>query len=1536
MSFDILNSVAQAAVEAFVGERDAGVLPEMEPGWNDALVAAIHEEKSQYRKSQDLKQLLRIAGELLYGRDIHWAMELVQNAEDAGAKRMVFVFQPDRVLVWNDGEAFVASDLWAICSAGHSPKRNKIGFFGIGFKSVYKVTDAPEIYSGPYAVRIEEKLYPSPLSPRHRPGAWFVLPLRLDQRDRVTSMLEQISSSEFAQVLLTLSSLNEIRVLDRVGSGLSGRFTRTEIHADDAGIWDDCEIADTWSSSIRVWRRFKYETEPVPAGISREGRSVAEGDRSAIILARTLDGADDRYRIHCYLPTATQSQLRWVVQGDFEPSASREQLRQSDWNAWLMEQTGRALARAIELSARELGDEPWEMIPLDKEVSDVQQRIAYEAAFDAIQTASFVGTAQGWRPPVQSTWGFWPGITEAVLESDLLRATSREVSYIRAEILGPIVADTQSRAEQVLAELGAEAVNCADLARLFTATDEVFYEESRDASWWLAALEVFARHGEEGDLAALAHSKCIPVRGGRRVRPSPPIDDRGYLVAFSRSDLTADLEAFIGESQVFLVDDFLTPKGRKGERGADDDALEAIRSMLESPPFGVAREAGPLHVVANLVVPRLSAIAAHSTINDAQADHVWRLVEYVRQKWPTYVSEYKRWRTNRATEDAIARELGKKLCVVCTVGSGASRKRIARPASEVYIGKVLLGWEAMDVALSGIPAVPFVDELHARPLRLKAVTKGGRSRTRSPGALDFLRLLGASIGPRVTKRAPTQTTPWGLSWVDWSGLPAGSQNRVALENDWESDDLKLLAERWPSLGHRSRASRGAALLRAIDEDWQRLAPTSTATAQYFYRSWINLRAAPSSWIGRLRQLDFVRAASGNLRRPADLVIDNPRNRAVVGDLADILGSKPASADAFRALGVSERPGLERTLQRLSDIRSREAEIAPKDMLVVARSCYEVLSDHVRDEKATAGSAVVRGLLRSRFRGGSGRGLIYAPPPEGADGERWWPAKRVIRSDASKWVGPYVGQLVGRYPRASPLWDLLAIDRDLTADLATDIVWKDLPFDSDQQRAAEYYGRIVAFLQQQPLDSNTAGTLPALTTVGWRPGSETVWSNRTWIRDAFTIDVPWWTPASRDPSSHRAAAKYLAIKELSLQAGSPLTARWHIDAAEPVELEAETPWIDALRTWPQVLREDADPESWPDIDDLAERVAGLTPRVSSRIRVSLRFDAGNTIVKSFIEPAVVLRETHGVVLGRSVSDLFSAAAAAEISSLSRTNQRAWGRQLALLLAQAQFDPDALSQISARHAATNYRHRGFVYGRDLPDEEELAAAANVPAPKKKVMANRLPSKSDAPHLADPRQFRLKTISRGEAGSAPVPPSGGRLKAPRTGESAEPGDRVPAAPPRPTPRYANTEIEAAARPFVEQFEQERRGCTLTRQGPYVGADYLASDGRYIEVKAFSGAAGDSFELEATEWRAAKKEGIADRYWVYIVEHLRDTEPPRVTAVFNPVLDEITSKEPTGKLRVRGWKAARTQYVGEFEGVGAVNDGDADSVPIAEDEEC
>ncbi len=96
-----MQATAEKAVEALLQREQVGELPEYEVGWNSIYISAIRACKEQYRGSPDLAPLLDIASEKLYGRDIHWALELIQNAEDEDARRIVFVFDDDAVYVLN-------------------------------------------------------------------------------------------------------------------------------------------------------------------------------------------------------------------------------------------------------------------------------------------------------------------------------------------------------------------------------------------------------------------------------------------------------------------------------------------------------------------------------------------------------------------------------------------------------------------------------------------------------------------------------------------------------------------------------------------------------------------------------------------------------------------------------------------------------------------------------------------------------------------------------------------------------------------------------------------------------------------------------------------------------------------------------------------------------------------------------------------------------------------------------------------------------------------------------------------------------------------------------------------------------------------------------------------------------------------------------------------------------------------------------------------------------------------------------------------
>jgi hypothetical protein len=1518
-----LDEVAREAVRLFDDNLEPAPLPEDLAAWNSTFVSAIRAHKDQYRGSKDLKNLLRIAGELLYGKEIHWAMELVQNAEDAGAKRMAFVFEPERILVYNNGEPFGAGDVWAICSAGHRPKRNKIGFFGIGFKSVYKLTDEPHIYSGPYALRIEEKLYPTaiPVRAQSRRGAWFVLPVLRDQRSKLAAMLGHLVSAEFAQVLLTLTNLETIRIFDRTGTGLSGRFVRRSLRRSPDGVWDECEVGGSWQwAAPRLWRRFFHQTGPVPAGIEREGRSVAPGDRSLVILARPVDGDADDLHVHCFLPTAVLSQLRWLVQADFEPTANREQLRQSAWNVWLMREVGTALAVAVTTSARVLDASPWDLIPLDAEVRDVQQREAFAQALPNLRQATFVATRRGWRTPDAATWGLYPGVTDVVRDGDLRAATGRDVSYVRDEVLGPIDA-TESRAEQVLEALGAESVGPAEIVRLLGADDADFERIRRDGRWWVSALGLMAQYGDLDEQEALASTRCLPIRGGGRVRPSPTVDEDGYLVAFSRSDITEDLRAYLGESEVYLLETFLTRQtdGRGASRRAprNQDSLSTIAAMLEAEPFNVAAEAGPYHVVASLVVPRLNALARKESLSSTEVGHAWRMLEYVRQKWPSYLSEYRKRRNKSASDSAIAAELGPQLFVVAQARPPVEARRL-QPLTETYLSSALVGFEAMDVALEDDPNLSVIDAVHAKALRVTIRRAGGRSRTKPPPLIEFLKLLGAPLGPRVQGAAFTQLSPQDIPWVDWSNLPAGALGRVGLDSDWDSPDVARLATRWARMSTRTRQRRGAALLRAIEADWPRLSTMAGASARYFYYSWNDYGTVPSTWVGRLRQTAWLPSQAGTHEYPTSLVLDTPTNRSALGQSPEgVLKWSATVPEAVTALGVRARPTIDRVVETLSALRAAESEFTLDDTVAIARACYRTLADHVRE----AGSAdnETQRLVVTRMRGGGRRGLIYAPPPAEVEGERWWPPHRVIQLDAMKWAGPYLGQLAGRYPGAAALWETLGIRRGLDVEMACEIIRRELSTD-EPRRAHEYYGRLVSFLEDEARQDGSNPDVPAFTSLGWQPAATAWWSNRPEVLDALATSVPWWSPGVRDPSSVRRAAAFLGVREVrSAKLGGPLAERWDVGGEGALEIDQEARWELAVRTWPHLLRDERDPESWAEIDALAALVDRLRVRVVSRLRISLKFSsADSTPVHAPIEPHVALRTRDLTLVARSAPDAFAVRAAECLAQLVETDQHAAARALALLLAYAAHNPDELDQLAVRHAVSRYQHREFTFvPADYEEHGPAEPTTKQVRPRRKVSGAAVEQEPTFTPLADPLRYGLvATFVATPSGRKPEPLVGGHLKPPATNEGPgdEPETNGTRTPPKARMGYANTDIEGAARPFIEEYELVWRGTTIIPQGPNVGADYLASDGRYIEVKAFSGDAPDAVDLEPPEWRAAQHPEIGERFWVYIVEHLRDGRPPEITAVFNPVADDATSKEPTGKLRIRGWKNSKTQHFGEF----------------------
>ena len=111
----------------------------------------------------------------------HFIWEILQNAEDVHATEISFTLKDTHILIRHNGTPFTESNVEAICSILYSDRRlkkGKIGKFGAGFKTVFKYTDAPEVYSGMFSFKIIKLIYPEiiPSHPEYDSDTVFILP----------------------------------------------------------------------------------------------------------------------------------------------------------------------------------------------------------------------------------------------------------------------------------------------------------------------------------------------------------------------------------------------------------------------------------------------------------------------------------------------------------------------------------------------------------------------------------------------------------------------------------------------------------------------------------------------------------------------------------------------------------------------------------------------------------------------------------------------------------------------------------------------------------------------------------------------------------------------------------------------------------------------------------------------------------------------------------------------------------------------------------------------------------------------------------------------------------------------------------------------------------------------------------------------------------------------------------------------------------------------------------------------------------------
>ncbi|KAF2396452.1 hypothetical protein EJ06DRAFT_240603 [Trichodelitschia bisporula] len=308
----------------------------------------------------DLQAALVVLSEQLYQKSTHFLLELVQNADDNAynvPKPTLNITYEKRTLRIDCNEVgFAKKNVEAICRIGRSSKagldnsRRYIGEKGIGFKSVFRVSDVVSIFSNHYSFKFDKSQRLGMIAPiwekfpaKTLPGYTSIL-LQLSQDCDVEELIQEIKSLD-PRLLIFLQKLRQINILIKRDDDLPWRSALERL--DEPTINKKHQLITLHHrSKVLPYLIFRLQVGNLPKDPKREGISQSE-----LLLAFPLDGSGqpriEPQNVYAFLPVRDYG-FKFLLQADFLLIASREDINSSaDWNQALLQMVPLALHDAI-------------------------------------------------------------------------------------------------------------------------------------------------------------------------------------------------------------------------------------------------------------------------------------------------------------------------------------------------------------------------------------------------------------------------------------------------------------------------------------------------------------------------------------------------------------------------------------------------------------------------------------------------------------------------------------------------------------------------------------------------------------------------------------------------------------------------------------------------------------------------------------------------------------------------------------------------------------------------------------------------------------------------------------------------------------------------------------------------------------------------------------------------------------------------------------------------------------------------------------
>ena len=315
-------------------------------------VVKIADEINNSQNTEEMLNRSIISLVRLYTDSSHYIYELLQNAEDAGARNAKFIQYEDRLEFMHDGRPFTEQNLKSLCNIGLSDKKyNQIGEFGVGFKSVFGICETVKLYNNPrnnkdyfpFAVKIYDFRKTIDISMEEfdkRYTTKFVFPYAVkannnddksflsfttieDLNNKLAKRLQNLGITTLLFMKNLESIEYEINIQEDKKSGcylLCKERIKNHVFVTAMGETDTNTGADDkkQKNDELCYLIFSRETKLKPGKTIDIAFPVIKNAQGDYVFKK----AESPY-ISVYFPTETESKLNFIVQGPYRTTPNR-------------------------------------------------------------------------------------------------------------------------------------------------------------------------------------------------------------------------------------------------------------------------------------------------------------------------------------------------------------------------------------------------------------------------------------------------------------------------------------------------------------------------------------------------------------------------------------------------------------------------------------------------------------------------------------------------------------------------------------------------------------------------------------------------------------------------------------------------------------------------------------------------------------------------------------------------------------------------------------------------------------------------------------------------------------------------------------------------------------------------------------------------------------------------------------------------------------------------------------------------------------